>query len=222
MSGSKPSRRAHGVVAVADRAELELAARERQLDDLADGQTVVRQENSGRHGWVGVYTGRFAPVASRAWKTRETGRRPRTAGERARRGGHGREIHARLVTHALEEEEKILRRDVAGRPGRVRAAAETAGGRVEDPHALAQSLRDVRERRAARVVEMQREPRRAARPAATVSRTTSGTCVGNADADRVADGHLVASDLDEPRPTTRATAAGATAPSYGQPNPHET
>ena len=113
-----------------------------------------------------------------------------------------RKIHARFVAHAVEHEEQVLGRDVARRARRVRAAAEAARRRVEDPHALAQALDDVRERGPARVVEVQREPldrdARLDRPPDDVRHLRR-----NADADRVADRHLVAADREEPRGNAR-------------------
>src|SRR5581483_7835659 len=69
------------------------------------------------------------------------------------------EVDARLDPLALEQEDEILGRDVARRARRVRAAAEAADRRVEQPRARLERGETVRIPGVARVVPV--EPRRA-------------------------------------------------------------
>ena len=113
--------------------------------------------------------------------------------------------------------DQIVGGEVAGGARRVRAAAEPAGRRVEGRDAEGQRRQDVGERRAARVVEVQRHLRSAGVAASTAS-STRGTCAGMRDADRVADGHLEDAEVQQSRRETGDDPPARPSPSYGQPN----
>src|ERR1019366_10250257 len=104
---------------------------------------------------------------------------------------------ARLVAHAVEEIEQVLRGEVARSPGGVRAAAETARRGVEDAYALPQTFGHVRERGSTGVVEVEREARERHSRVHAASDDV-GHLGGNANPDRVADGHLVAPRVEQP------------------------
>ena len=67
------------------------------------------------------------------------------------------EVHAGLDAKTVEHVDQIFGREVAGRPGRIRAAAKPAGGRVERRDAQFERRQDIGESRPARVVEVERD-----------------------------------------------------------------
>src|ERR1019366_8298586 len=157
--------------------------------------------------------------------------RRRTPRDRPRQHPGGRrdqeKTPARLVAHAVQEIKEVFRGDVARRPGCVRAPAETTRRGVEDPHALPQPFGHVRERRSARVVEVERETRQRHARVHAASDDLGHLC-GNADADRVADRHLVATRVEQPprdasgrgrrdRALVRAAETARHVPAYAHP-----
>ena len=79
--------------------------------------------------------------------------------DRARGRGDAFELHARGDTQAVEQVKEILGREVAGGAWRVRTSAKPAGRCIEDADACLEAGVDVDQRRAARVMKMQRELR---------------------------------------------------------------
>src|SRR4051794_15786607 len=77
------------------------------------------------------------------------------AGGELRGGGHLLNRASRLDTEAMEQVEQTLGGEVAGGPRRVRAAAEAARRAVEAGDTGLQAGIGVRQRRAARVVQME-------------------------------------------------------------------
>ena len=96
-----------------------------------------------------------------AARYRPGGRRPRCLREKPRRLDDFGECDAGRNAESFEEVEQVLGREVARGARRVRTAAETAGRGVVSRDAALETRVDVRERRAARVVEVQRQNARA-------------------------------------------------------------
>src|SRR5512135_1279297 len=82
-------------------------------------------------------------LPSRSFEGRIDPRRGSAAahrGELPRRGGDLLEVDSGLVAHTVQEVEEVLRPDVPGRAGSVRAAPQPPGRGVEDADPLAERL----------------------------------------------------------------------------------
>ena len=125
-----------------------------------------------------------------------------------------------LEARGVEEVDQVLRGEIPGGPGRIRAAAGAAGRAVEAADPGIQPCLDVRERRAARVVEVvgdpiERDPGRDRRAGqgATWLGTPTRSC--RRSRPRRRRGPAAAARRRPPRADRRA-------PVYGQPNAVET
>ena len=127
------------------------------------------------------------------------------------------EVDPGLDAHAVEHVDEVLRRDVARRAGRVRAAAEAPHRRIEvaDPHL--EPDEDVGERRAARVVHVHRDL--LARDLREDELEDSLRLARRPGADRVAERDLVAAHRRGAGARSRARASGRRPPRRRIPTP---
>src|SRR5688572_7781997 len=117
--------------------------------------------------------------------------------DRARGGGDTFDPHACGNPKAVEQIEEVLGREIAGGAWRVRTSAKPAGRRIEDADACLEAGVDVDQRRATRVVKMERQVRR--RDALHDVTEHVGDLCGVRDSDGVADRYLVGAEIDQPR-----------------------
>ena len=124
-------------------------------------------------------------------------RPPQRVADVARRGEQRVQVDAVAQPLAVEQVDEVLGGQVAGRARRVRAAAGPAGRGVEAADAELERRGDVGQRRAARVVEVHRQPLGA--DAGRQQRADHAAHVGRpGHADRVADAELVDAELQQP------------------------
>ena len=115
----------------------------------------------------------------------------------------------------MQHVDQIFRRNVAGRRGRERAAADAAAAGVERAHAGFDRRIGVGEAGIAGVVEMRAQPHARQRRAQRADQL--GHLGGHGDADGVGDGNFVGLSRGEPLGERHARASTGTSPSKGQP-----